>query len=102
MQVLEFVCERPADGREETDDGARRSLVRAAFEARPGGGRIVVFDSYAPWKDHLYDVEKDAQLAPENLVLYVVYPDETGGSWRVQAVTKEGEAFANRKSLPEP
>ncbi|EJD50913.1 putative GAMM1 protein [Auricularia subglabra TFB-10046 SS5] len=82
-----------------------RDIVRAAFELRHkahASGRIVVFESYAPWKDHLYDVEKAAQVAGDDLVLYVVYPDETAGSWRIQAVTKEGEAFTNRKSLPEP
>lgn len=79
--------------------------MRSAFDARQSAHpsrRLVLFESYAPWKDHLYDVEKDAQISGDALVLYVVYPDETAGSWRVQAVTKEGEAFTNRKSLPEP
>ncbi|KZV92579.1 metal-dependent protein hydrolase [Exidia glandulosa HHB12029] len=82
-----------------------RDIVRTAFDKRQSAhasGRIVLFESYAPWRDHLYDVEKDAQLDTDSLILFVVYPDETGGSWRVQAVTKEGEAFTNRKSLPEP
>lgn len=50
----------------------------------------------------MYDAEEDAQLTDDTLPLYVVYPDETAGNWRIQAVTKKGEAFANRKSLPEP
>ncbi len=33
---------------------------------------------------------------------YVVYPDETGGNWRVQAVPVSLESFESRKALPEP
>jgi uncharacterized UPF0160 family protein len=36
------------------------------------------------------------------LVFYVVYPDETGGNWRVQAVPVSPESFESRKALPEP
>ncbi|KAH7099492.1 putative GAMM1 protein [Auriculariales sp. MPI-PUGE-AT-0066] len=81
-----------------------REIVRAAFDARSTvhpSGRIVLFTEYAPWKDHLYNLEEDAQLGEDALVLFVVYPDETAKAWRIQAVTKKGEVFANRKSLPE-
>lgn len=33
--------------------------------------------------------------------LYVVYPDETSGAWRVQAVPISPDSFENRKALPE-
>jgi uncharacterized UPF0160 family protein len=32
---------------------------------------------------------------------YVVYPDETSGSWRVQAVPASSDNFDCRKALPE-
>ena len=32
---------------------------------------------------------------------YVVYPDETAGSWRVQAVPVSPDSFESRKALPE-
>jgi uncharacterized UPF0160 family protein len=33
---------------------------------------------------------------------YVIYPDEAGGNWRVQAVAVSQESFESRKALPEP
>lgn len=33
--------------------------------------------------------------------MYVLYPDETGGQWRIQAVPVAPESFASRKALPE-
>jgi uncharacterized UPF0160 family protein len=36
------------------------------------------------------------------LPFYVIYPDETGGNWRVQAVPISPESFESRKGLPEP
>ena len=32
---------------------------------------------------------------------YVIYPDETGGNWRIQAVSVSPESFESRKALPE-
>ena len=32
---------------------------------------------------------------------YVVYPDETAGTWRVQAVPVSPDSFESRKALPE-
>lgn len=34
--------------------------------------------------------------------IYVVYPDEMGGNWRIQAVPVSPESFDSRKALPEP
>lgn len=33
--------------------------------------------------------------------IYVIYPDETAGTWRVQAVPVSPESFESRKPLPE-
>lgn len=32
---------------------------------------------------------------------YVVYPDETAGAWRVQAVPVSSDSFESRKALPD-
>ena len=32
---------------------------------------------------------------------YVIYPDETAGSWRVQAVPVSPDSFESRKALPD-
>jgi uncharacterized UPF0160 family protein len=41
-------------------------------------------------------------VPPSNLPFYIIYPDETGGNWRVQAVPVSPESFESRKALPEP
>lgn len=33
--------------------------------------------------------------------IYVVYPDDTAGQWRIQAVSIAPESFESRKALPE-
>ncbi|CAN6642801.1 hypothetical protein TRVA0_019S01706 [Trichomonascus vanleenenianus] len=78
-----------------------KSVVAEAFEKRKEydvNGRIVVLEQFAPWKDHLYNIEADANVSGE--VWYVLYSD--GKGWRVQAVSKTPGSFESRKALPEP
>ena len=46
-----------------------RSLVIDAldqrFEVHPSG-KILLFDQYCPWKEHLHTLEADAMLTPES------------------------------------
>lgn len=85
-----------------------RQIVEAALSRRveAGGdpqGRILVFDDYASWKDHLFTLEKEPAFSAggaSDPILYVVYPDESG-KWRVQAVPESPESFQSRKPLPE-
>lgn len=75
-----------------------RSIVEAAVSARKSlhdSGEIMRLDRYCPWQGHLNDIEKE--LSIEGLLKYVLFED-SGGSWRVQAVSAEG--FASRKALP--
>jgi uncharacterized UPF0160 family protein len=51
-------------------------------------------------QEHLYDLETEIELKEDKLLLYVVYPDEAAGNWRIQAVPVSPESFENRKSLP--
>ncbi|ELU42329.1 GAMM1 protein [Rhizoctonia solani AG-1 IA] len=67
-----------------------RDLVLHALEARTQvdpSGRIIAFEQFAPWK--------------EQKPIYVLYPDETGGNWRIQAVPVSPDSFESRKALPE-
>lgn len=60
-----------------------------------------MLEQACPWKEHLINVERERGIPEEGNMLYVLYPDETGESWRVQCVGKKPEGFENRKSLPE-
>lgn len=44
--------------------------------------------------------ESVADIQPGQAI-YVIYPDETAGNWRVQAVPLTPESFESRKALPE-
>ncbi|KAJ3576674.1 hypothetical protein NP233_g285 [Leucocoprinus birnbaumii] len=63
-------------------------------------GRIIVFTQFLPWKEHLFELESTGVVAAD-VATYVVYPDETAGNWRVQAVPVSPESFESRKALPE-
>lgn len=55
------------------------------------------------FQEHLFDLEKDANSGiEEGAATYIVYPDESGGNWRVQAVPVSPHSFESRKALPEP
>lgn len=79
-----------------------RAFVESALLGRFNtdvSGEIICFESGGlPWRNHLYDLEKEYGVNP--LIKFVLYTDQ-GGMWRVQAVTVEGKAFENRLSLPE-
>lgn len=78
-----------------------RAIVEAAADALAAvdaSGQILLLEQYAPWQGHLRDLEEERGLGEQ--VLYCLYPDSSGGSWRVQAVAKEG--FVSRKALPSP
>ncbi|RUS19242.1 GAMM1 protein-like protein [Endogone sp. FLAS-F59071] len=78
-----------------------RAIVSAAFDTSDLASRILVLEQACPWKEHLMDVERERGIPEEGNILYMLYPDETGGSWRVQCVGKNSGGFENRKSLPE-
>ena len=49
----------------------------------------------------LFELEKNLSIAVSEQPIYVIYPDETGGQWRVQAVPVSSQSFESRKALPE-
>jgi len=81
-----------------------RDLVASAITYRvhvDPSGKILLLDQYAPWKEHLFELEAELSLDDEKKPIYVIYADETGGTWRVQAVPLSSESFESRKALPE-
>ncbi|KAF8642340.1 hypothetical protein AX16_009609 [Volvariella volvacea WC 439] len=82
-----------------------RDLLQASLEASRAiepSGKIVVLDQFLPWKEHLFELEAEKGVLESEKAIYVVYPDELGGNWRVQAVPVTPESFESRKALPEP
>lgn len=78
-----------------------RSLVADAVAARCSihpSGKIMVLEHFCPWKDHLFELEAESNCAGN--ILYVLYQD-SGGSWRIQAVPVDPTSFDSRKKLPE-
>lgn len=81
-----------------------RSLVADAMATRcevHPSGQIMVLTHFCPWKDHLFELEAEAGDSGNGSgsLLYVLYQD-TGGSWRIQAVPADPTSFESRKKLP--
>lgn len=47
------------------------------------------------------EVDDSVPAIEAGQAIYVVYPDEMGGNWRIQAVPVSPESFDSRKALPE-
>ncbi|CAD6890027.1 unnamed protein product [Tilletia controversa] len=75
--------------------------VRKSVSGGDPQGRVLVFDEFASWKDHIFQLESDLAIPQAERALYVVYPDESG-KWRIQAVPINPDSFVSRKPLPEP
>jgi len=81
-----------------------RGLVEEAIKGRASvhpSGKIILFEQFAPWKEHLFDIESELPIPGDDKSYYVLYADEAGGSWRVQAIPVSPESFESRKPLPE-
>ncbi|EFP74430.1 urease accessory protein [Puccinia graminis f. sp. tritici CRL 75-36-700-3] len=83
-----------------------RELVVKALEnrftnqAQDKFGRVLIFDSFCPWKDHLHTLEKTTLTESSERPLYVLYADESQ-NWRIQAIPVTPGGFESRKALPE-
>ncbi|GAA6037346.1 hypothetical protein JCM8097_008522 [Rhodosporidiobolus ruineniae] len=83
-----------------------REIVQRAVEARKSihpSGKIIIFEEFAPWKEHLHILESDLALPADELPLYVLYPESAAADakWRIQAVPVSAESFQSRQALPE-
>lgn len=60
--------------------------------------KYLVLPEPCAWKDHLFTMEKDSNK--QGHYLYVIYPDVTSGTFRIQAVPVKEGSFESRKPLP--
>lgn len=61
-------------------------------------GEIIVLDmGGCPWKEHLFELERELAIRP---IKFVLFPDGKG-LWRVQAVPETPTSFSSRLPLPE-
>lgn len=77
-----------------------RSIVQQTVHDRfnvDASGKIIRFDRFCPWKEHLFALEKELGITGEiQLALFA----DNSGAWRVQSVPIEGRDFDNRRPLP--
>jgi len=81
-----------------------RDLVVSALTQRNNvdpSGKILLFEQFAPWKEHLFELETELSISDATKPIYVIYADETAGNYRIQAVPVSTESFESRKALPE-
>ncbi|KAL6947510.1 hypothetical protein ACO0RG_000084 [Hanseniaspora osmophila] len=67
-------------------------------ELDPSRGAIIEFSRFVPWKEHLYEVEKE--LGIEGQIKFVLFPD-SNKSYRVSTVSVAPGSFDFRLGLPE-
>ncbi|XP_038977564.1 MYG1 protein C694.04c [Phoenix dactylifera] len=80
-----------------------RSIVIECLESRQNvdpSGEIMVLSKFCPWKLHLFELEEELKIDP--LIKYVLYQDDRGKNWRVQAVAISPDKFESRMPLPLP
>ncbi|KAJ8522537.1 hypothetical protein ONZ45_g903 [Pleurotus djamor] len=81
---------------------ARELLIESIAKSRSvePSGKIIVFDRFLPWKEHLFELEEKQETPDGVKAIYVIYPDESANAWRIQAVPVTPESFESRKALP--
>lgn len=75
-----------------------RARVARMYERRfehDASGEVLVLSEFVPWKDHLFQLEKE-----NGRVKYVLYEDDTSKAWRIQCVPVEPGSFTSRAPLP--
>lgn len=79
-----------------------KALVYEAIANRNNidkSGKIIMLTQFCPWKEHLFDVEKELNLKDQ--IKFVVFQD-SGKTWRVSTVPVSANSYKFRKGLPEP
>ncbi|XP_039058934.1 MYG1 protein-like [Hibiscus syriacus] len=78
-----------------------RSIVMECIAERydvDPSGEIMVLKRFAPWKLHIFELEEEMKVEPP--IKYILYEDDRGKRWRVQAVAVSPDRFDSRKPLP--
>ena len=84
-----------------------RDAYNSRFSAHPSGRIIILPKAGIPWKEHLYNFEKEesgkSEEDPSKQVYYVLYSETANADskWRVQAVSVTDSSFESRKPLRE-
>ncbi|XP_060525646.1 MYG1 protein [Cylas formicarius] len=60
-------------------------------------GEIIILDERCSWKDHIYTVEEELGIVGE--IKFVLFPDKSAGTWRVQGVAVQPDSFICRVFL---
>jgi len=78
------------------------AVLASKVEVDPSG-KLILLERFLPWKEHLFELEADDHVhaVHSGQAIYIVYPDDTAGQWRVQAVPLSPQSFESRKALPE-
>ena len=83
---------------------AARDVVSRALQNRfqvHGSGRVLEFgQGGVPWKEHLFELEKEEGISGDSSILYTLYTDQNG-MWRIQCVPEQPRSFSNRLGLPD-
>jgi len=75
--------------------------IQERFKLHPSGKVLEFEQGGVPWKEHLFELEKENGLdGKDSNILYVIYTDQNG-MWRIQCVPVRPKSFENRLSLPE-
>lgn len=78
-----------------------RAVVERAFKERfdvHPSGEILVLDSFCPWKEHLYAIEKEQNA--HGSIKFVLFADSSA-KWRVSTVLVTSSSFEFRMGLPQ-
>lgn len=78
-----------------------RSIVEDAFNNRldvDKSGEILVLGQFCPWKEHLYQIEKENDA--QGLIKFVLFKDSSD-KWRISTVSVTSTSFEFRLGLPE-
>lgn len=78
-----------------------RTVVELAFKLRfdvHPSGEIIVLDSFCPWKEHLYAIEKEQDA--RGSIKFVLFADSSS-KWRVSTVLVTSTSFEFRMGLPQ-
>lgn len=74
-----------------------RDYVKSSIESRfqvHESGTVLLFNERFPWKEHLFDLEKEMELG--QVIKFVLFSDNANGSWRVQSVPVSPTSFILR------
>ncbi|XP_072104692.1 MYG1 exonuclease isoform X1 [Mobula birostris] len=72
--------------------------IRGLCEADASGEIMILKQGGCPWKEHLFELEKELSLSTP--IKFILYTDQRG-QWRVQCVPETPTSFRSRLPLPE-